>query len=452
MPKRSGAISDSAPGLIIAAPASGSGKTTLALGLAHCLGRDGTSVSTFKAGPDYIDPAFHQAATRRACLNIDPWAMHPATVQRIARRVFTDADFVVGEGVMGLFDGAPDGTGSTADIAATLGLPVVLVIDASGMGASAGALVRGFAGHREDVPVAGVIFNRVGGARHEAILRAAAEPLRLPVLGAVPRDSGIDLPSRHLGLVQASEHGGLADIIGRAAGLVEEHVNLAGLKAIARVPGGLVSPAAPAAPQVPAPPPLGQRIAVARDIAFAFSYPALLDDWHVAGASLAPFSPLAGEAPAADADAIYLPGGYPELHAPAIAANGAFMEGLHRAAAAGVTIYGECGGYMVLGDGLTDADGTRHAMAGLLPLETSFAARKLALGYREATLAADSPLGPVGTCFRGHEFHYATTTSAGAAEPLFESRDATGQMLGATGMRAGPVMGSFVHIVDRAGA
>jgi cobyrinic acid a,c-diamide synthase len=197
-------------------------------------------------------------------------------------------------------------------------------------------------------------------------------------------------------------------------------------------------------------PPLGQRIAVARDAAFAFAYDWLLESWRDAGAEIAPFAPLADEAPDRAADAVYLPGGYPELHAGQLAAAGTFMAGLRAAAIRGAALYGECGGYMALGEALTDADGVAHPMAGLLPLATSFAERKLHLGYREVRLAAAHPLGAAGQRLRGHEFHYATVTREGPGQALFRARSARGDDLGAAGLVAGTVSGSFVHLIDRA--
>ncbi|MCH8809035.1 MAG: cobyrinate a,c-diamide synthase [Proteobacteria bacterium] len=429
-------------GLIIAAPASGSGKTVVTLALLRSWRDKGLAVASVKAGPDYIDPAFHTAASGRACLNLDTWAMRPETLGALCARAGAGADLVLGEGVMGLFDGAPDGSGSTADLALITGWPVVLVVDAQGMAASAAALVHGFASYRPEVPLSAVIFNRVGGERHGRLLAEACAPLGLAVLGALPRAPELELPDRHLGLVQAGEHPELEAFLDRAAALVGRHLDTERLVALAR-PCRL-------APEAFAPvlPPLGQRIAVARDAAFAFAYPAALDGWRAAGAELLAFSALAGDAPDASADAVYLPGGYPELHAGTIAGNTAFLDGLRAAAEAGKPVYGECGGYMVLGDGLVDADGTRHAMAGLLPLETSFAERRLQLGYRQAVLCGDGPLGAGGTAFRGHEFHYATVVEEGDAEPLFACRDAGGSDIGPAGRRRGAVMGSFIHLVD----
>jgi cobyrinic acid a,c-diamide synthase len=434
-------------GLIIAAPASGSGKTVVTLAILRALARAGVRVHSFKVGPDYIDPAFHAAATGRPCFNLDPWAMRPATIAHLLDRLGGDAELILGEGVMGLFDGASDGTGSTADLAAMTGWPVVLVVDVRGQAASAAALLRGFASHRADVAVAGVIFNRVGGEAHADTLRRAVAPLGLPVLGCLPRAEQLRLPERHLGLVQAGERADMPAFLEAAADIAEQCLDLEQLRALARVvraQGGLETIGGLAGL-----PPLGQRIAVARDIAFAFAYPSLLEQWRDAGAELSFFSPLADEAPSAGADAVYLPGGYPELHAGRLAANARFLGALRAAAGRGTTIFGECGGYMVLGAGLTGPDGESHAMTALLPLQTSFAQPRLHLGYRRARLAGDCALGARGGAFRGHEFHYAVVEDEGPGEPLFLCDDARGRALGANGRRVGTILGSFLHLIDR---
>jgi cobyrinic acid a,c-diamide synthase len=435
-------------GLILAAPASGSGKTVLTLGLLRHLAGTGHDVVSAKVGPDYIDPSFHAAASGVPCINLDTWAMRRATLTGLVAQLERRAAFIICEGVMGLFDGAgAAGAGSTADLAALTGWPVVLIVDARGQGASAAALVRGFAGHRSDVALAGVIFNRVSSARHRAILEEALAIVLpdLPVLGAVPQSDALVLPSRHLGLVPAGEHGDLDLLLDRAADVVASAVDVAALLALAR-PSSLAAPIDRVQPLAP----LGGRIAVARDAVFAFLYPAVLEGWMRGGAELSFFSPLADEAPAAEADAVYLPGGYPELHAGALAGNATFRSGLRAAAGRVAVIYGECGGYMMLGEGLIDGAGTRHRMAGLLPLVTSFAAPRRHLGYRALRLAGASPLGPAGAGFHGHEFHYASVVSQGAAEAMFDVRDAAGKALGAAGLRTGSVMGSFMHLIDRA--
>jgi cobyrinic acid a,c-diamide synthase len=433
-----------APGLIIAAPASGSGKTLVTMALLRALRRRGVRVAAAKSGPDYIDPGFHAQASGRPCLNLDAWAMRPATIRATIAALSRDADLVLCEGAMGLFDGIDaSGTGSCADLARGTGWPVVLVVDCAAQAASVAALVAGFAHHRQDVTVAGVLFNNVGSARHAALLdEAIARALPdLKRLGAFARDPSLTLPERHLGLVQAREQPVLEAVIERAADRATEAVDLDALVALAR------ATVLPLANDASALRPLGQRIAIARDDAFSFAYPAMLEGWRRCGAEILPFSPLADEAPDARADAVFLPGGYPELHAGRLAANQTFLGGLRAAAARGAAVYGECGGYMVLGRTLSDAEARGHTMAGLLPVETSFHTRRLSLGYRTVKLVVATPLGPVGTAFRGHEFHYVTVTNPGQS-PLFEARDAGGRPLEAAGCRQGTVFGSFIHLID----
>lgn len=419
-------------GLILSAPSSGAGKTTVTLGLLRALRDRGTPVRAAKSGPDYIDPRFHKAACGAACLNLDAWAMTSDRILTLAAGP-RDAPLLV-EGAMGLFDGAPpEGRGSTADLARILGLPVVLVLDAARMAHSAAPLAAGFRDHEPDVRVEGVILNRVGSERHETMLRRALGGIGLPVLGALRRDAELGTPSRHLGLVQAEEHPDLETFLDRAGAAVAAHCDLDALLALAGDAPALMPKHARRVP------PPAQRIALASDRAFAFAYPHLLEDWRAQGAELRPFSPLADEAPP-DADLVLLPGGYPELHAGRLAAATNFLKALRRS---DTPVYGECGGFMVLGDGLTDAEGHRHAMAGLLRLETSFAERRLHLGYRE--LQADH--GPFAGRWRGHEFHYATTLRA-EGTPLFSARDAEGTELAPMGLRLGRACGSFAHLID----
>ena len=412
---------------LIAAPASGSGKTTVTLGVLRAISRR-TPVRAAKSGPDYIDPRFHAAACGQTCLNLDAWAMTPDRVRSLA----AGPTPLIVEGAMGLFDGAPpDGKGACADLARILHLPVVLVIDAGKMAGSVAALAAGFINHDPQVKIAGVILNNVGSARHESMLRRALQDVR--IFGAIPRTPDLHHPSRHLGLVQATEHPDLDAYLDRAGDLMARHLDLDGLMRLH------TAPLLPANSK-PIPPP-GQTIAVAQDAAFAFCYPHLLNDWRSAGAQVSFFSPLADE-PAPTADVIYLPGGYPELHAGRIAANSTFLDSLRNSPA---HIYGECGGYMVLGQGLIDADGQRHAMAGLLGLETSFARRKLHLGYRHLTATKGIMCG----AWTGHEFHYATTLQA-IGDPLFTAQDAEAAPLPAMGLINGKVSGSFGHLIDAA--
>lgn len=434
-------------GLLISAIRSGAGKTTVTLGLLAALARRGIRLRAAKAGPDYIDPAFHAAATGAPCVNLDSWTMPPVLLQALMARAAQSADLVAVEGVMGLFDGVPaaDGrNGSSASIAVQFRLPVLLVLDVTAQSQSAAAVVRGFATHHPDVRIAGVVLNRIGSERHKKLITDAIATLNIPVVGAVPRDTALVLPERHLGLVQAGEHGDLKQRITALADMAEKHLDLDAILALAApIETSSLNANAPALP------PPGQRIALASDAAFSFIYPHLIDGWRNAGAEIIRFSPLANEAPPEDCDSCWLPGGYPELHAGTLTAATAFHAGLARFAQTR-PVHGECGGYMVLGEGLEDAEGHRHAMTGLLSHTTSFAKRKLHLGYREAKLLADSVIGSAGATVRGHEFHYASLTDIGRDEPLVDLTNADGLSLPERGGRRGNVTGTFFHAIAKA--
>ncbi len=431
------------PGLLIAAPRSGSGKTTVMLGLLRAFAEQGLKVQAFKCGPDYIDPAFHAHATGRPSFNLDSWAMTDSSLAAIAGRA-QGADLVLMEGSMGLFDGVAkagaSGNGASADIAAKTGYPVLLVIDVAGQAQSAAATALGCAKLRDDVRLAGVVLNRLSSPRHRHLTEVGMAQAGIRVLGALDKQSDLALPERHLGLVQAGETQDLEEKLTALGKALAEAVDLQAIRAAAD-PGTMT---AAARASVLAPP--GQRIALAQDAAFSFIYPHHLEGWRAAGAELLPFSPLADEAPDPTADVCWLPGGYPELHPGRLAGNATFLDGLRRFAER-APLHGECGGYMVLGQGLIDAEGTRHAMAGLLGLTTDFSRRKMALGYRRARLLQDSPLGSSGASFAGHEFHYARIAEAGEDAPLFHVEDANGTTLGDAGSRRGRVSGSFFHLV-----
>ena len=430
-------------GVLIAAPSSGSGKTTVTLGLLRALRDLDVGIAPAKAGPDYIDPAYHTVASGVPCVNLDPWAMRPDLISALAARHTEGGKMLVVEGMMGLFDGAMDGRGSAADLARHLSLPVILVVDCARQSHSIAALVSGFRDFRRNVMIAGLILNRVGSVRHEAMLRSALQPVGIPIFGCLPRDQKLQLPERHLGLIQAGEHADLDVFIDHAASVMRERTDLKRILGITGRYGSTESMA-----NVARIPPLGQRIAVARDNAFAFSYFHLLDGWRRRGAEISFFSPLANEAPAAHSDAIYLPGGYPELHAGRLAQASNFADGMMQAANKNVPIYGECGGYMVLGESIEDAAGTSHKMLGLLPVETSFAKRRMHLGYRRLEPLEASPFKAPLT---GHEFHYASIIREGDAARLFRVRDALDEDLGEAGLRVGSVSGSYMHIIDLAG-
>lgn len=434
-----------APGLLIAAPRSGAGKTTVTLGLLAALRSRGLVVQAAKVGPDYIDPAFHAAATGRQSFNLDSWAMPPSLIDALLREGAAQADLLVIEGAMGLFDGipgAPRRSGATADLAARFGLPVLLVVDVAGQSQSAAALVRGFASHDREVMIGGIVLNRVGSERHRKLVGDAIAALDIPILGSISRDAALALPERHLGLVQAGEHGDLAARLERLAEMAERHLDLDAITALA-VPPRLSVTQAQAAMQAP-----GQRIALAQDAAFSFVYPHILAGWRQAGAEIATFSPLADEPPPETCDSCWLPGGYPELHAERLAAADRFRSGLARFAATR-PVHGECGGYMVLGESLEDAGGVRHRMAGLLSHATSFAEPKLHLGYREARLLGDGSLGKTGARLRGHEFHYAALVETGNDESFVELADGQGAALGTAGGRRGHVSGAFFHAIAK---
>ncbi|ULB12664.1 cobyrinate a,c-diamide synthase (plasmid) [Cereibacter azotoformans] len=427
------------PGLMIAAPGSGAGKTTVTLGLLRAFRDEGLLVQPYKNGPDYIDPAFHRVAAGRLSCNLDGWSMAPPLIAALIRQA-AGADLALAEASMGLFDGTSAagaaGNGSGAGMARRLGWPVVLVLDVRAQAQSAAATALGFAHHPDAPPLAGVILNHIASPRHATLIRREMARLGLTVLGALPRRPDLALPERHLGLVQAGEHPDLDGAIAGFAALLRENADLGAIRAAAR-------PTLAADPG-PLPRPPAQRIALAQDMAFAFTYPHLIAGWRAAGAEILPFSPLADEPPP-DADLVWLPGGYPELHAGRLAAATAFRAGLRRHAETR-PVHGECGGYMVLGEALVDAQGTRHAMTGLLGLVTSFERRRLHLGYRRAELLAPMPGHEAGAALRGHEFHYSTILEQPDA-PLARVTDAEGSPVPETGSRRGLVTGSFFHLV-----
>ncbi|MGP9791597.1 cobyrinate a,c-diamide synthase [Roseinatronobacter sp. NSM] len=436
------------PGVMISAPASGTGKTTVMLGLLRALREAGLAVQPFKSGPDYIDPAFHRAASGREAYNLDSWAMNAALMDAIAARA-AGADMVLAEGSMGLFDGVAKpgaaGHGSSAELAQRMGWPVVLVLDVSGQAQSAAAVALGFARYWPDLPFAGVILNRVASARHERLVRLGMEAAGLRVLGALPRRGDLVLPQRHLGLVQAVEHPDLERAIGDYAVFLRDHVDLDALVVCARFASVRAAQGGRGTGAAPLPRPPAQRIALAQDGAFSFAYPHLLEGWRRAGAELFPFSPLADEPPDGRADLVWLPGGYPELHAGRLASATRFRAALQDHARTR-PVHGECGGYMALGQGLIDKDGTRHQMAGLLGLVTSYAQRKMHLGYRRAQLCLPMPGFAAGAALRGHEFHYSTILAQPDAE-LAQVRDAEGAIVPETGSCRGLVTGTFFHLI-----
>lgn len=429
--------------VIVGAARSGSGKTSVSIGMMRALRRRGLVVRGAKSGPDYIDPGFHAAATGAPGVNLDSWAMAPDLLEHLAGGQAAGADMLVVESAMGLFDGIlaePGRSGAAADLARLYGIPVVLVLDVSGQSQTAAAIARGFALHDPGVRIGGVVLNQVASARHETLTRDAIEAIGIKVVGAVHRNPEMALPERHLGLVQAREHAGIEAFIERLADVMERSIDLEAVLALA---APLIAGAGGAARALPPP---GQRIAIAEDAAFTFVYPHVARHWRARGAELVPFSPLAGEGPDPSCDACWLPGGYPELHAGRIAAAEGFRAGMTRFAAER-PVHGECGGFMVLGQALEDAGGEMHPMLGLLGHVTSYAKRRMNLGYRSARLLADAPIGRAGQVIRGHEFHYSRLIEAGEDAPLAELSDGGGKALGASGARRGQVTGTFFHAI-----
>ena len=431
-------------GLVIAGLSSGSGKTTITLGLLNAMVHAGYDVCAAKCGPDYIDGAFLSAASGRPAVNLDAHAMPAAMLHRLAATQ-TGRTLII-EGVMGLFDGTDGGSGSTASLAGCLGLAVVLVIDCQHQAQTAAAIAAGLATQLPDgASLAGVILNRIASPRHGALITEALKQRGIHCFGSLPSNDEMAVPSRHLGLVQAADLAASGDLdprINAAARLVVTHLDLeAIITAATPLPdasGKLVKPCLP----VP-----GQRIAIANDRAFGFAYHHVIEDWRAAGAEILPFSPLKDEAPQADSDFIFLPGGYPELHLAQLSTAEKFLGGLRNAAAEGARIYGECGGYMTLGKAITDANGQSFPMANLLQLETSFATRKLHLGYRHLTLSEQATeLWPGLDQAVGHEFHYTTATRSDGA-PLFAMAGPTGTALGMAGLIEGNVFGSYAHMI-----
>jgi len=431
--------------LIIGAPRSGSGKTSVTIGLLRAFARRGVKVRGIKTGPDYIDPGFHEAATHLPGLNLDSWAMAPDLLRHLARGQAEDAELLLIESAMGLFDGIvseKNRSGAASDLARLFHLPVLLVLDVSGQSQTAGAIAYGFAHYDSGVKIAACILNRAGSERHSKLSGDAIQAAGIPVVGTVLRDPSLILPERHLGLVQASEHPEMDAHIERLADAMEASLDLDAIYAAAKpfnIPVGSTERSLR---------PPGQRIALAQDAAFTFLYPHLMREWRSVGAEIVPFSPLADQAPPADCDVCWLPGGYPELHAGKLAGAENFKTGLARFAET-KPVHGECGGYMVLGETLEDADGVTHAMTGLLSHRTSFAKRRMNLGYRQAELAKDSPLGRKGDTIRGHEFHYASVVSPGTDAAFATIADGGGKLIGPTGGRRGLVSGAFFHAIAR---
>lgn len=437
--------------LVIAAPQSGVGKTTICLGLLTALSRRGVHVQPFKVGPDFIDPGLHQLAAGVVSHNLDGWMLSREENLTLFHTHARGKDVALVEGVMGLFDGRGETSerippGSTAEMALWLDAPIVLVVNAQGQGQSVAALVKGFADFHPQLRIAGVIFNRVGGTRHTQLLTHAVEThCRARVLGGIPREAEITIPERHLGLHTADDFPGSASFWDRLANLITEHVDLTALLDVANAAGEL--------PQAPRdndtmPSRARIRLGVARDAAFCFFYHDNFARLRRAGAELIFFSPLRDAHLPQGIDAVWLSGGYPELHAEVLAANITMREDLRRFAATGHPIYAECGGLMYLSETL-HAAATVHPMVGVFPFATRMMPRRRALGYREITVARDNPFFPAGLRLRGHEFHYSEIADSEIATSwvrrTFTLQDSSG-VTRHEGFTVGRTLGSYAHI------
>jgi cobyrinic acid a,c-diamide synthase len=424
--------------LMIASPASNHGKTMITTALAANLAEYGHTITIAKCGPDYIDASYHALIPNATTLNLDPWAMSSQTLHTLLSSI-PPSSFLIVEAATGLFDGALDGTGSPAALAETFSIPIALVVDVRGMGASIAALIEGFLHHKTSLAFTGIILNRVASNRHLHILSQAIQHLPIPLLAAIPNDPTLSVPHRHLGLTMAHEHPLVLQKWKNAFPQNEDIKKC--ISAFKTIPP-------PQAPSIQIAPPLGKHIAIARDNAFLFIYPHFIQDWLKKGITLSFFSPLANETPDPHADAIFLPGGYPELHLPQLSESKLFFQALQDAANKNIWIYGECGGFMVLGNSIINNHGQEFSMAGLLPFSTSFQNPKRTLGYRNISLLNDTPLGKKHALYKGHEFHYTQIIHTPKLPNLFLASDALRQNPSPQGFQKNTVIGSYIHLIS----
>ncbi len=436
---------------MIAGERSGVGKTTVTLALLAALAQKSARVQSFKVGPDYIDPMFHRQATGRPCYNLDPILTSETYVQQCFAHRCHDAEFALVEGVMGLFDGASglSDVASTAHVARLLNLPVLLVVDCGRLSRSVLAIVHGYRTLDPRVQIAGVVLNRVGSDRHLDLLQEALASIDIPILGVLRRQDAIALPDRHLGLVPTAELPQLPDILARLAHLGHTCFHWPALTPLlAFTPSPLhPSPIHPS-PIHPSPihpsthPP---KIAVARDAAFSFYYPDNLDLLTALGAELVPWSPINDAQPPTDIDGFYFGGGFPEIFAAQLAANEPLRHRLKAMLAGGMPAYAECGGLMYLAHRLVDLAGDTWPMVGLLPTTVRMA-KRLALGYRQATVMAPSVVLPWGQTVWGHEFHRSDTDTL-PNRPLYQlKRYGAAQPHATEGWSLHQVHASYLHL------
>jgi len=430
-------------GFVVAGPASGVGKTTVTLALMAAFRKRGLQVQPFKCGPDFVDAGHHTRACGRSSRNLDGWMLPDGRNRDVFHRHAAGADICIVEGVMGLFDGASgkSDVGSTAEMAKLLGLPVILVVDASSLARSVAALVHGFETFDPEVKVLGVIFNKVAGHTHYALLRDAIESAcGAPPLGYLPRDQRIQIPERYLGLFTAGE-GLLPDSsLALLAGIAEEHIDLEKLL------GSAASFAAPSTDGHSAPVSPSVGIGIARDRAFCFYYDDNLDALQAAGAEIVEFSPLTDTALPASLDALYFGGGYPELYASQLSTNEEMISSVKKFADEGGAIYAECGGLMYLAHKIVTRDGKGFPMAGILPLSVQMTDRLVNFGYAEICLAEDCLWGAAGTHARGHSFHCSTITEPGPMDQTYRVSYTLARREESEGFHIKNVLASYIHL------
>ena len=432
------------PTVVIAGVRSGVGKTTIATGIMGALTRRGYAVQPFKAGPDYIDPSYHQAACGVPSRNLDTWLLPHPTVLELYAKASARRQISVVEGVMGLFDGhsSLDEEGSTAQLAKLLNAPVILVADASKVARSVAAEVLGYQQFDPDLNVAGVILNGVGSDQHLEFCKPQIEATTgLPVLGYLPRRVEFEQPERHLGLIPTVEGTVANQWYDALIAQVEETIDVGYVSRLAQVcsPPSSLPQVYPKETQ-----PRRAVIAVAQDRAFNFYYQDSLDLLEAWGAELAPFSPLEDQSLPEGAGGVYLGGGFPEMFAAELASNRPMLDSIRQAAARGIPVYGECGGLMYLGRSLTGFDGEAHSMAGLVPAVSAMSQSRLSLGYREIEARDEGPLLSAGQQIRGHEFHWSTLDQPPQEdESVYRVVNQGGRL---DGFRSGSVWATYVHV------
>lgn len=434
------------PRILIAGTHSGVGKTTIATGIMAALAQKGLPIQAYKVGPDYIDPSYHTLATGRPSRNLDRWMLGDKLLPIFARS--SQDNWAVIEGVMGLFDGVSGtkGYGSSADIAKLLDTPVVLIVDAGNLSRSVAAMVHGFCTFDPELRIAGVILNRVKSSAQESLMRDALNEIQIPILGVLPKEEGIQLPERHLGLVPSQEKSFREDFFSELISVVTRTIDLDKIKDIMQkttahknretlLPGMLLKKPS-------------MRLGVARDEAFSFYYQDALDQAESLGFKIIPFSPLHDQSLPKGLDGLFFGGGFPELHLEKLSQNHSFLQSLRDFYRSGKTIYGECGGYMYLGCQVTDFEGETFPLAGLIPIAAEMTRKLQGMGYRKGVIQKNNFLGSAGSVVHGHEFHYSRMnflSSENSSFPAFELLKGD-KVVRLDGYARDNIVASYLHI------